>query len=58
MSEHSEQSALFDWADWQANLGVEPLRWIFADKVGTIISKMHRQYLTMYISRYIMIYND
>jgi hypothetical protein len=30
MSEHSEQCALFDWAAWQANLGHEPLRWIFA----------------------------
>ena len=30
MSEHSEQAALFDWAAWQANLGHEPLRWLFA----------------------------
>lgn len=30
MSEHSEQAALFDWANWQANLGIEPLRWIYA----------------------------
>lgn len=30
MSEHGEQAALFDWANWQANLGYEPLRWMFA----------------------------
>lgn len=30
MSEHSEQAALFDWATWQANLGYEALRWLFA----------------------------
>ena len=30
MSEHSEQAALFDWAEWQVNLGCEPLRWMFA----------------------------
>lgn len=30
MSEHSEQAALFEWAAWQANLGHEPLRWMFA----------------------------
>lgn len=30
MSEHSEQVALSEWAAWQVNLGIEPLRWIFA----------------------------
>jgi hypothetical protein len=30
MSEHTEQAALFDWAQWQINLGVETLKWLFA----------------------------
>lgn len=29
MTESSEQIALIEWCDWQANLGHEPLRWIF-----------------------------
>jgi hypothetical protein len=30
MSEHSEQAALFEWAAWKVNQGVEPLRWMYA----------------------------
>lgn len=36
MSEHSEQAALFEWAAWQANLGHEALRWIFAIPNGEL----------------------
>ena len=36
MSEHSEQVALFEWAAWQVNLGVEPLRWMFAIPNGEL----------------------
>lgn len=39
MSEHSEQAALFDWAAWQANLGREPLRWLFAIPNGELRKK-------------------
>lgn len=36
MNEHSEQAALFDWAAWQANLGHEALRWMFAIPNGEL----------------------
>jgi hypothetical protein len=39
MSEHSEQAALFDWAAWQANLGIEPLRYMFAIPNGGLRNK-------------------
>ena len=39
MSEHTEQQALFEWAAWQANLGVEPLRLMFAIPNGGLRNK-------------------
>ncbi|KKL94044.1 hypothetical protein LCGC14_1868590 [marine sediment metagenome] len=39
MSEHDEQVALFEWAAWQVNLGVEPLRWLFAIPNGGLRNK-------------------
>lgn len=38
-SEHGEQVALFDWAAHQANLGHEPLRWMFAIPNGGLRHK-------------------
>jgi hypothetical protein len=39
MSEHSEQVALFEWADWQINLGHFPLRWMFSIPNGGLRHK-------------------
>ena len=38
-SEHGEQAALFEWASWQVNAGVEPLRWMFAIPNGGLRNK-------------------
>ncbi len=40
MSEHDEQVALFEWAAWQVNLGVEPLKWLFAIPNGGLRNKV------------------
>jgi hypothetical protein len=39
MSEHSEQVALFEWATWQINLGVEALQWMYAIPNGGLRNK-------------------
>jgi len=40
MSEHEEQVTLFEWAAWQVNLGVEPLRWMLAIPNGGLRNKV------------------
>ncbi len=40
MTERTEQSALFDWAAWQVNMGHEALRYMFAIPNGGLRDKI------------------